>query len=116
MTSRLPQFRGHYSAGAFWKKARRYARKAGLNLIYSVLVLYYAARRPITPAWARKTIYGALGYFVFPADAYPDWMRGGYTDDIAVIAMHIDDEVKAKAQKKLRDWFGGAARGASLLS
>ncbi|HCL3894797.1 TPA: DUF1232 domain-containing protein, partial [Pseudomonas aeruginosa] len=76
--------------------------------------LYYAAQTPQTPAWAKATIYGALGYFILPVDAIPDVLPGvGYTDDLGIIAaaitavsMYITEDVKRQASQKLQDWFG----------
>ena len=57
---------------------------------------------------------GPLGYFIAPIDAIPDLTPiVGYSDDLgslamalAAVAIFIDDEVKDKARKKLKDWFG----------
>ena len=59
-------------------------------------------------------IVGALGYFIFPLDAIPDLVPvAGYADDLGVlaialssVAIHIDDNVKAKARQKIKDIFG----------
>lgn len=122
MTVLPARYRRVFTSRALWRKISRHARGAGLDLIYSALVLYYAAKAPGTPGWARRTIYGALGYFIFPADAVPDWLPAGYADDTAVIvaalaavALHITSDVKDKARSKLRDWFGDTADRASLL-
>jgi uncharacterized membrane protein YkvA (DUF1232 family) len=76
------------------------------------LWLHYAARRPDTPAWAKATVYSALAYFILPSDAIPDFIPGGYTDDLAVIAAavatiagYIDQQVKDRAQHRLAHWF-----------
>lgn len=88
-------------------------KKAGRKVIEKALLLYYADQNPQTPIWAKTTIYGALGYFIFPVDAIPDFIPGGYVDDfgvlvaaIATVSMYITEEVKAQAKRKLRDWFG----------
>lgn len=67
-------------------------------------------------SWSRSAllIYGALGYFIFPLDALADITPVvGYADDFGVlilalvaVAMNIDSSVKARAQAKLREWFG----------
>ena len=58
-------------------------------------------------------IYGALGYLILPIDLLPDFLPGGYTDDVAglaiaifKIARNITPEVRAKAQAKVNEWFG----------
>lgn len=115
MLNAVPEFEKGYSDENFWAKVMAHAGKAGKNVIEKALWLYYAAQNPGTPAWARTVVYGALAYFIFPVDAIPDMTPvAGYVDDlgvlaaaVATIAMYITDEVKAKAARKLRDWFGG---------
>lgn len=107
-------FTKDFSDDGFWNKIVKYAKTAGQEVIEKALWLYYAAQTPQTPAWAKATIYGALGYFILPIDAIPDVLPGvGYTDDLGVIAaaitavsMYITDDVKQQASQKLRDWFG----------
>ncbi len=107
-------YQDEYSEEAFWKKIKNFAAKAGHDLIERSLQLYYAAQRPETPAWAKTTIYGALGYFISPIDAISDLTPGiGFADDLGVlalaistIAIYVNDEVKQKANDKLDNWFG----------
>ncbi|SRR5690606_17025974 len=100
----------------FWKKVTPNARSIGRSVLEKALYLYYALQNPATPKWARRVIYGALGYFVLPLDAIPDVAPLiGYTDDMAVMAgalatitFYITPEVKAQAHRKIAAWFGGA--------
>lgn len=77
-------------------------------------MLYYAYQRKETPAWAKTTIVGALGYFISPLDAIADFIPvAGYTDDVGVlvaalgaVGAYIDSGVKQIAKKKLYNWFG----------
>lgn len=102
-----------YSEEGFWKKITQYAKKAGEGTIIQALKLYYAAKDPDTPAWAKTTIYGALGYFISPIDAIPDFTPVlGYTDDlgvlaaaIGIVAVHIKDEHAEQARQTLKRWF-----------
>lgn len=119
----MSDFENHFSDSRFWSKLRSGAKKIGLDLAYSALVLYYALQDPNLPTWARTKIYGALGYLLFPVDAIPDWWPGGYADDAAVVAvalgavaMHIDEDAKQAARSKLRDWFGSDADDADLVT
>ena len=108
---------GEYSAGRFWHKILAFGRSAGREVLEKALWLYYAAERSDTPRWAKATVYGALAYFILPADAIPDLAPlAGYTDDLTVlvfavvtIGAYIDDGVKARAARTLTQWFG--ARG-----
>ncbi len=108
------QYLHAYSPPKFWAKAARYAGAAGRGTLEKALWLYYAAQSASTPAWARRVIYGALGYFIFPLDAIPDLAPlVGYTDDLSVMAaalvtvsLYITPEVKAQARDTLARWFG----------
>lgn len=114
MQSTAHGFQRKYSEKNFWRKLGRVAKIAGREAVERALCLYYAAQRPETPAWAKATVYAALGYFILPADAIPDPMPVlGYADDlsaltlaIATIATYVDSTVRAKAQEKISKWFG----------
>jgi uncharacterized membrane protein YkvA (DUF1232 family) len=106
-----------YSEKSLWDKLGQHARAAGEEVVERALQLYYATQKPEMPTWAKTAIYGALGYFIVPLDAVPDIVPGaGFVDDLGVLAFafatvarHIDDDVRAKAKAKLRDWFGPTA-------
>ncbi|MBK5240343.1 YkvA family protein [Clostridium sp.] len=90
------------------------SQKAGINVVYTGLLLFYVLQKPFVPKWAKATITSALGYFIFPADVIPDFTPAiGYSDDLGVlalaivaVAMFIDDKVKKKSKAKLKSWFG----------
>ena len=98
----------------FWKKLKGYAAKAGVSLVYKALQLYYVAQSPNCPKRVKMGIYSALGYFILPVDAIPDFIPlTGYTDDLAAIAMalllaqvYITDDIRARARAKVVDFFG----------
>ncbi len=102
-----------YSEPRFREKLVRVARAAGRELVEKALWLYFAARRPETPRWARATVYGALAYFIVPLDAVPDLAPvAGFTDDLSVlvlavgtVAAYIDDGVKHRTRRVLARWF-----------
>ena len=101
-----------YSERGFWKKIAEYAEKAGREVVYNALKLYYAmALGKATPAQI-AAIIGALGYFISPVDAVPDFLPGGLVDDGGVLALVVatlaccsDPAVVAAAQRKLQEWF-----------
>lgn len=103
-----------FSAEAFWDKTKGVAKKAGLFVIYTGLLLFYVLQRPDVPMRVKVVIVGALAYFIAPVDAIPDIVAGlGYTDDLGVLsaalwqsAAYVDDDVKQKAKAKLAQWFG----------
>ncbi len=104
-----------YSEPRFRAKLARAALTAGREVVEKALWLFFAARRPETPRWAKATVYGALAYFIVPLDAIPDITPiAGYTDDLGVLALavgtiaaYIDDGVKAETRRLLARWFGG---------
>ena len=110
----MTSFGNEYSDEGFWNKVVSFAKAAGKEVIEKALWLYYAAQDPATPAWAKGVVYGALGYFILPVDAIPDLVPVvGYTDDLGVlaaataaIATYITEDVKTKAAKKMKNWFG----------
>ena len=110
-------FQRHYSAQRFWQKLSPRVRTLGRGTIEKALYLYFAALAPDTPKWAKRTIYGALGYFIFPLDSIPDIAPLiGYTDDLSVlaaalatVAYYITPEVKDQAHRKIEQWFDSDA-------
>jgi len=102
-----------YSDNAFWEKIRRTSRRAGLNLAYSSLLLYYLLQDKDTPSRAKLIITSALGYFIIPFDMVPDLLPGGLADDLSAIIValsHVSDAIncshKEQARLKLKEWFG----------
>lgn len=103
-----------FSESNFWNKVQSYAKKIGIQSVYSSLLLFYAFKRKETPTWAKNIIIGVLGYLIAPIDLLPDLTPFiGYTDDLGVlgiglvaIASYINDSVKLQAKIKLKDWFG----------
>ena len=103
-----------YSEEGFRDKLKRYAKTAGKEVVEKALFLYYAAQEEKAPAWAKATIAAALGYFIVPLDAITDLTPAvGYADDlgvlvlaVAAVAAYINDDVKGKARKRMKQWFG----------
>ena len=102
-----------FSKKSFWKKVAAFAVRAGKKVIYQALVLYYCLIDSDTPKWVKAPIIGALGYFIFPADAIPDALPlVGFSDDLAVlgaavayVATHIKCAQRRKAEEKFKTWF-----------
>jgi len=103
-----------YSDKSFWDKVKKYAKAAGLKVVYVALLLYYTLEDPDVPKKAKGIIIGALGYFILPIDLVPDAIAGlGYGDDFSLlfwallqVAMHVRPAIKAKAREQLVNWFG----------
>jgi len=105
--------RSAYSEERFWRKLTRFGKRAGREVALKALQLYFVLKRPDVPIWAKSTIVGALGYFISPLDAIPDFIAGvGYTDDASVLAaalvavsIYIDEDVKRRADEALSRWW-----------
>ncbi|MBL4932219.1 YkvA family protein [Clostridium paridis] len=103
----------YFSESKLLEKAKHYSKSAGIKVIYSVLVLFYTLQKPEISMKDRAIVVSALGYFILPFDAIPDFIPfAGYSDDFAALAFaimkisrHIDQEVKDKAKRKLNTWF-----------
>ena len=102
-----------YDENKLWDKVKSVAKKAGIKVIYYVLVLYYALQSENVTMAEKALIVAALGYFILPLDLIPDFIPiAGYGDDAAVLyglikkLDCIDERVKAQAKSKLKEWFG----------
>lgn len=121
--SDVAEYGKFFTRGEFWDKLKAYAKTAGARAVYYALQLYYTAQAPDTPAWARRTTLASLGYFIFPADAVPDFLPAvGYTDDVAVLAAalamvvaHITPEIRREAANKVKQWFPDFEPGGEAL-
>lgn len=119
---RIEDFQKNYSEDGLKDKLTRIARKAGIKVVYAVLVAYYAVQSDALSFGDKARLYGALGYFILPVDLIPDTFIGmGYTDDLAALLFvlrtvsdNITPEVKSKAEERLRTWFGDEVSGVSL--
>ncbi|MEL6857198.1 MAG: YkvA family protein [Pseudomonadota bacterium] len=71
---------------------------------------YYCAIDADTPMKVKLVLFSALGYFVLPVDAIPDFLTGlGFTDDATVLATalgivgaHIQEPHRIAARRLLR--------------
>ena len=98
-----------YSETKLYKKILRFAKAAGIKVVYIALILFYVLEKKTTPVWAKSMIIGALGYFILPTDFVPDFIPFfGYSDDLSAlagglvaVAMYVDAEVKQKSKEKL---------------
>jgi uncharacterized membrane protein YkvA (DUF1232 family) len=106
-------YESHYSEASFWKKVKGTAASAGKGVVEPAFKMYFALLDDDTPAWAKATIIGALGYFISPIDAIPDITPVvGYADDLGVVvgalatvAAHVKKEHKRRAKQAASEWF-----------
>lgn len=96
-----------------WNKITKYAAKAGIKVVYSALLLWFAYQREETPRWAKRIVLGVIAYFLSPIDLIPDLAPFlGFTDDFGILGMglvaiagYINDDVRVKSREKLSGWF-----------
>jgi len=108
------KYKKAYSETKLFEKIKKFAKNAGIKVIYLCLLLFYTLQKASTPKWAKSVIVGALGYFILPLDFIPDFFPiTGFSDDITAllsvlvaVALYVDEETKTKSKAKLHDWFG----------
>ena len=112
----LPDFMSYankFSQSEFAEKIARIAKRAGVKLVYSALILYYTLQSDKVSKSDKAIIIGALGYMISPLDVIPDAIPiAGLTDDLAVLLYvlkkvwtGIDPEIVEQAKSKLSRWF-----------
>lgn len=123
MKKRVIDFAAFYAPDAVMAVLNRAFSKAGMNVTATVLQLFYLARSPEVPLWAKTAIFAALGYFVVTPDAIPDVAPVlGFTDDLAVlasaltgVASYVTPEMRHKVRERLQGWFGKSAEEVVLV-
>ncbi len=112
-TNNLTNYAAAYNPSALFTKIKKFASKAGIQIIYAVLILYYATFDKQLPLKQRIMVAAALGYFIIPMDLIPDSLPFGFADDataLTYVLKHIwnnlSPETFEKAKKRLHEWFG----------
>lgn len=109
----LEKYKGQYSESKLWSKISRFAKNAGMDCVYYVLlVVNMMTSKEISPG-DKAVIIGALGYFICPLDLIPDLMIGtGYLDDAGMlilalnrISSSITPSIMSKSREKLHEYF-----------
>lgn len=99
----------------FGQKLFALLRKVASKVPFSedILSAWFCARDPQTPARVRYVLMAALGYFVLPIDAIPDFLPLiGFTDDAAMIAAAIATvagSILPEHRAKARQWLANPA-------
>lgn len=97
----------------FWRKLRRHAGR--LPFAEEAVAAYYSATDPKTSLAVKATLFGALAYFVLPADMVPDFMPAlGFTDDLAVLlaaSRAAAGSIRDKHRAAARRFLGGDEAG-----
>lgn len=108
------KYKEAYSETKLFEKIIKFAKKAGIKVIYLALLLFFTLQQSTTPIVAKSVIIGALGYFIFPLDFIPDFIPiAGFSDDLTAlvsalvaVALYVNEDTKLKAKEKLHVWFG----------
>ncbi len=107
------KFKGDFDEDRLFKKIAKFAKEAGVKLVFIALLLFYALKSKNMPITAKATVMGALGYFILPMDIIPDFIPvAGYSDDLAAllavlktVSMYVDEPVKIEAKSVITRWF-----------
>lgn len=109
----IASYATNFSESDFVAKVKNFGKKAGVSLMYPILLLYNLAMCDSVSFADKAKIVGALGYFILPIDLIPDALIGiGFTDDIAVamivlksVAGNISPEVLKQTKSQLKEMF-----------
>jgi uncharacterized membrane protein YkvA (DUF1232 family) len=104
-------FSKHYSISGLTEKVHSISKSASSKLVKTVVTLYVILENPNVPIVVKATIVGALGYFICPIDLIPDFLPGGFVDDLAVLTatlgevyIYYSQEVKDRVEELLPQW------------
>ncbi len=108
------KYRKHYSDASFWDKMKRYAKLAGMKVVYPALLLHYMMKSDTISLKTKLILSAALGYFILPVDFIPDFAPLiGFADDLGVLllvlrqmAVHMTPEIRKNAREHLHKWLG----------
>lgn len=108
------RFSRNFSESKFWEKVKTIGKKAGIGLLYPVVLLYNAMVSPSASIKDKAIIVGSLGYFILPSDFIPDVLPGiGFADDAAAIAACLaaissilKPEMHIRTKEQLKKVFG----------
>ena len=92
-----------FDESTFWNKLATLPQQAGCKLIKLAITLFVILTAADTPPLTKTIIIAALAYFILPLDVIPDFLPGGFMDDIAVMSgvlakveSYLDTAMKAK--------------------
>lgn len=105
------RYKAAYTAANFQKKLKTLGGRGTYELLEKAFQLYYLAKSPTVPLWAKGLVVGALGYFIVTPDAVPDITPVlGFVDDLSVmlsalaaVAAHISPEIKERVERRLEN-------------
>lgn len=102
----------YYNEEEFQKKLSNLPNTIGRKVIEQALTLYVLVRDPKVPKMPKASIIAALGYFILPVDFIPDFLPGGFLDDLAVMSIvvaqlrtYTNPEILAQVEKLMPEWI-----------
>ena len=86
IADKAEEYQENYDESSFWDKILKFAKKAGIQVIYLALLLYYTLGSNTLSLKDKAIVYGALGYFILPIDLIPDYIPViGLSDDFGTL-------------------------------
>ncbi len=109
MDTTYQTYKTAFTAANFHSKLKKLGGRGTFELLEKAFQLYYLAKSPTVPLWAKGLVVGALGYFIVTPDAVPDITPIlGFADDLSVmlsalaaVAAYLSPEIKERAAKRL---------------
>lgn len=108
----ISQYYDYESSESFGNCVKNTVKIIFSQLLYWVLIVYYAFKSTTLSKRDKVKILSALAYFILQSDLIPDAIPVvGIIDDAAILwaifklLVVIDEEVKRKAREKVRQWF-----------
>lgn len=68
-----------------WETVKKYSRRAGKEVLAVAEACFLTLKDPLVPSRQKALILGAIAYLLLPVDAIPDFLPGGYADDMALM-------------------------------
>jgi uncharacterized membrane protein YkvA (DUF1232 family) len=111
----FPQADAPPAEAGFMGRLRANLARIGGPGVLLLMQAWYAATSPDMPRLQRAALFGALVWFVLPADAVPDFTIIGFTDDLAIAAAamafaqpFLTDAIRERAAALFAMLFGRA--------
>ncbi len=105
------EYGSHYNQQKLFDKLQKIPGRILALLLVKTFLLYELLKKHDTPLFVKAAIIGVFGYLICPVDAVPDFLPGGYVDDIALMTAlfagidHlINDDIKRKAEDRAGDF------------
>ena len=103
----------------FMAAAPRVAKKVGEAAIQKCVAAARVMVAPKTPFGVRMVLAGVLAYLLLPIDLVPDFLPGGYTEDMTAVAAalasasgYVTEDIQARSTAtaqalvaKVSRWF-----------